>query len=104
MAGDPFASSLSDDADMRDESQQLPPPPAPPAPPVRPLFSVSLVCQSNVNRSMEAHRVLADQHWPITLYSYGVGQPARHRTTPSNLVHLDLCQYRRCLTAVYATV
>ena len=71
MAGDLAVSSSSrDDTDMRDASSPLPPPPAPP---IRPLFSISLVCQSNVNRSMEAHRVLADQGWPVALYSYGVG-------------------------------
>ena len=73
MAGDPSVPSASDeDADMTAvASQPLPPPPTPP---IRPLFSISLVCQSNVNRSMEAHRVLAEQRWPIALYSYGVGQ------------------------------
>ena len=59
---------------MTDALQPLPPPRTPPS---HPLFSISLVCQSNVNRSMEAHRVLADQHWPVTLYSYGVGSKVR---------------------------
>ena len=45
-----------------------------------PLFSIALVCQSNVNRSMEAHAILQRQHWPIDIHSYGVGQLQQTRT------------------------
>ena len=41
------------------------------------LFSLALVCQSNVNRSMEAHAILQRQQWPISLHSYGVGGKVR---------------------------
>jgi hypothetical protein len=39
-----------------------------------PLFSIALVCQSNVNRSMEAHALLLQKKLPIHIESYGVGQ------------------------------
>ena len=42
-----------------------------------PLFSLALVCQSNVNRSMEAHAVLQRAQWPISIASYGVGGKVR---------------------------
>lgn len=40
-----------------------------------PLFSVALVCQSNVNRSMAAHEIL--QSLPINIASYGIGSKVR---------------------------
>ena len=68
---------------MEDEMEQSRPESSSPAPsldpavPSPPLFSLALVCQSNVNRSMEAHALLRRQHWPIELSSYGVGGKVR---------------------------
>jgi RNA polymerase II subunit A C-terminal domain phosphatase SSU72 len=42
-----------------------------------PLLSIALVCQSNVNRSMEAHAILQASAFPLTIGSYGVGAKVR---------------------------
>lgn len=44
--------------------------------PDKPQLSLALVCHSNVNRSMEGHKILADNGYKL-VYSYGAGSKVR---------------------------
>ena len=39
--------------------------------------SIALICQSNLNRSMEAHHLLQITHGYHNIYSYGIGTKIR---------------------------
>ena len=63
-----------------------------------PLFSIALVCQSNVNRSMEAHALLLQKKLPVHIQSYGVGQSSGSSaaSTRSPALPLTACFWLGC--------